>query len=341
MNGRELLEALLSGAVPSRPPVMPITMMFAADQIGSLYGEYARDFRVLVEGQIATAEKFGFDYVSAISDPAREAADFGAGIRWFPDQPPAVDEDHALLADKARLAGLHVPDPLGGGRMHDRVNAVELLKRKAGNSLLVEGWVEGPCAEAADLRGINRIMMDFFDDESFVEDLFALATENAAGFARCQIQAGADIIGIGDAAASLVGPQIYEHYVFPYERKLVDAIHACGGRVRLHICGNISAIIGKMAELTAEIIDVDSMVPMSHAREATGPEQIVLGNIDPVEILRNGTPARIRDALSECSNAAAPNYIVGAGCEIPRGTPEENVHALAEFAASCSLAPEE
>ena len=143
---------------------MPITMMFAARQIGAPYGRYAADHRVLAEGQIRTAEKFGFDHVSCVSDPAREAADCGAAVQYFDDQPPAVDEAHALLADKGVLARLEAPDPTGGGRMLDRVQAAALLHERVGREKLVEGWIEGPCAEAADLRGINRLMTDFFDD---------------------------------------------------------------------------------------------------------------------------------------------------------------------------------
>ncbi len=121
MKPKAIVETLLSHGTPPRPPVMPITMMFAADLIRRPYRDYVTDFRVLAEAQIRTAEKFGFDYVSAISDPAREAADFGADIRFFPDQPPVADECNALLADKAALTSLKLPDPLGGGRLHDRL----------------------------------------------------------------------------------------------------------------------------------------------------------------------------------------------------------------------------
>ncbi len=334
MTGKEIVSSIINGKVPPRPAVMPITMMFAADQIGRPYGEYARDHRVMVEAQIATAEKFGFDHVSVISDPAREAADFGARIHYFPDQPPAVDESEALLLDKARLAGLKLPNPVGGGRMHDRIKGIELLKGKAGESLFVEGWVEGPCAEASDLRGINNVMTDFFDDPSFIEDLFELITENAANFAQFQIEAGADIIGVGDAAASLVGPQIYEEFVFPYEKILVDRIHSMGGLVRLHICGNIGDLVENIGKLGADIVDVDSMVTMKHARDKTGKDQILLGNINPVTVLKNGTPDLIFAELEKCYGEAGPKYIVGAGCEIPRGTPAENVKVFAEFADS-------
>jgi len=75
-------------------------MMFAADQIGMPYGKYAADHRVLVEAQIRTAEKFDFDYVATLTDPAREAADCGAVVHYFDNQPPAVDETKSLLADK-------------------------------------------------------------------------------------------------------------------------------------------------------------------------------------------------------------------------------------------------
>lgn len=337
MTKKEIVSTLLNGKIPPRLPVMPITMMFAADQIGKPYGEYAVNHKVMVEAQIATAEKFGFDYVSVISDPAREAADFGAKIHYFPDQPPAVDESKAFLLDKSRLASLKLPDPLGGGRMHDRIKGLELLKRKTGNDLFIEGWVEGPCAEASDLRGINNIMTDFFDDEKFIRDLFALVVENAANFAKSQIEAGADIIGVGDAAASLVGPQIYEEFVFPYEKKLIDRIHAMGSLVRLHICGNIGDLIGDIGKLGADIVDVDSMVSMKHAREKTGEKQILLGNINPVTVLKNGNPDLIFAELKKCYDDAGSNYILGAGCEVPRGTPEENVKTFAEFAYSMKI----
>lgn len=332
MTSREIVLAMLSGGTPPRLPLMPITMMFAGDQLGRPYRDYAFDYRVMADAQLLTAERFGFDYVSGISDPGREAADFGARLCVFPDQPPAVDEGDALLADKATLARLKTPDPLGGGRMHDRVRAVARMHEKSAGQLVVEGWIEGPCAEGADMRGINTLMLDFFDDPGFVRDLFECVVQNGLGFARAQLAAGADLIGVGDAAASLVGPQIYDEFVWPYEKRLVDGIHAMGGRVRLHICGNTGDLLGNMGRLGCEMIDLDSMVPLAAARQAMGPRQVLLGNIDPVRVLRNGTPESVTAALAVCAAEAGPRYIVGAGCEVPRETPPENVRAMAEFA---------
>lgn len=336
MNSRERVLAMIEGRLVDHLPSMPITMMFAADHAGIRYQQYASDHRALVEAQIRTAEDFEFDYVSVISDPAREAADSGATIKYFSDQPPAIDEAHARLADKTSLASLAIPDPMGGERMTDRVEAVALFKQRVGNDKLIEGWIEGPCAEAADLRGINTLMTDFYDDPKFVRDLFDFVMEMELRFARAQMEAGADLIGVGDAAASLVGPAIYEEFVWPYEKKMVDGLHALGARVRLHICGNTRRILAGIGRLGCEIVDIDYMVPLAQAREQMGPGQTLLGNIDPVRALHDGTPESVTEAIAECHRQAGPRYIVGAGCEVPRDTPKDNVRALSNYAQAQS-----
>ncbi len=332
LNNRERILLHLQGLPVDRLPVMPITMMFAGDLAGVPYGQYCRDYQRLVEAQMRAAETFGFDYVSCISDPAREAADCGATLQWFDNQPPAIVEEQARLAEKTDLARLKIPDPLGGGRMTDRVNAAALFREKTAGQYLVEGWIEGPCAEAADLRGINTLMIDFYDDPAFVRDLFAFVVEMELRFAKAQVEAGADLIGMGDAAASLVGPGIYEEFVRPFEQKMVDGVHALGAKIRLHICGNTRRILKGMGSLGADIVDLDSMASLAEARAQMGPNQVLLGNLNPVADLRNGTPERIAAALAKCHAEAGSRYIVGAGCEIPRDTPAQNVHALAAYA---------
>ncbi len=331
MTGRERIRAVIEGKRADRLPFMPITMMFAADHAGVPYRRYVTDFRTLVEAQLSVAEAYDFDYVSCISDPAREVADCGGAVRFFDDQPPAIDETNSLLADKSRLARLKVPDPLGGGRMHDRVRAAELFREKAGGRM-IEGWIEGPCAMGADLRGINTLMTDFFDDPAFVRDLFAFANEMELSFARAQVRAGAELIGMGDAAASLVGPAIYEEFVWEFEKKLVDGLHAMGAPVRLHICGNTRKILKGIGRLGCDIVDLDYYSPVGEARREMGPEQVLLGNIDPVRTLKNGTPESVERAIEECHRQAGDRYIVGAGCEIPRSTPPGNVRAMLNYA---------
>jgi uroporphyrinogen-III decarboxylase len=74
------------------------------------------------------------------------------------------------------------------------------------------------------------------------------------------------------------------------------------------------------------------MVPLDEARSQMGPRQILLGNLNPVSILRDGTPEMVREAVAQCHQQAGPRYIVGAGCEVPRDTPKENLRALCQYA---------
>ena len=128
--------------------------------------------------------------------------------------------------------------------MSDRLEAIRHFRRQAGGRVPIMGWVEGALAEAADLRGVGTLLTDLYDRPEWVHDLLELCTEVAIAFARAQIAAGADIIGLGDAIASQVSPKVYRQFALPYEQRIFAAVHdASGGRVlaRLHICGNTRA----------------------------------------------------------------------------------------------------
>ena len=87
-----------------------------------------------------------------------------------------------------------------------------------------------------------------------------------------------------------------------------------------------------MGQLGADIIDLDYPASLAVARQAMGPQQILLGNIDPVRTLRDGTPESVYTAIAACHQQASSHYIVGAGCEIPRDTSPDNVLAMARYA---------
>jgi uroporphyrinogen-III decarboxylase len=201
MNSLERIFATLGGQPVDHLAFLPITMQFAGDLIGAKYRDYVTDYRVLVEAQLRLAEEFEADLVSVISDPGRESADCGAAVIMPEDSPPSVDAMNALLAEKADLLKLNPPKPEDGPRMTDRIAAVEAFHAQVGGEKFIEGWVEGPCALGADLRGLHNLMMDFYEDPGFIHDLFAQCVEIALSFARAQKAAGANWMGVGDAAA--------------------------------------------------------------------------------------------------------------------------------------------
>ena len=337
MTGRERIRALFEGKPVDHIPNVPISMMAASDAVGRRYLDYIRDYRVHSEGQLRFAEKYGIDHLSVISCPTVEAESLGAKIIYYDDQPPAVDETRALLAEKSTLVKLKVPDPSAAPRMVKILETARRLKEKSAGEKMVEGWIEGPIAEAADIRGINSLMMDLIDDPGFVRDIFEFLYEVEMAFAREQVKAGAEIIGVGDAAASLIGPGLYRDIVWDYEKRYIDTLHEMGVYVRLHICGNITPLLPMVSGLNADLVDLDSMVSVPEARKHLGDGQVISGNIDPVRVLRDLRPHEVFNALETCWNEAGRiSYMAAAGCEVPRDTPPENMMQFRAFAESRS-----
>jgi MtaA/CmuA family methyltransferase len=181
---------------------------------------------------------------------------------------------------------------------------------------------------------MNAFMLDLMDDPGFVADLLDFATELALDFARAQIRAGADVIGMGDAAASLCGPRFYEELVLPREQRIIQAVHDGGALARLHICGDTNAILAPMGTTGADIIDLDHMVRLDAARRELGEAPVIAGNFDPVGVLLQGSPEQVEAACRRCHEAFGPRFIVNAGCEVPPDTPLANVEAMFEYGRS-------
>ena len=326
MTGLERYVAVLRGQPADVLPRVPILMRFAAEYAGARYDAFCTDHRVKSEANLRCAEAFGVDVVSVMSDPLTEAADRGAEVTFHADATPECPRPP--LERCRDLDNLADPDPRTAPRMSNTIRTVQAYRKRAAGQRCILGWVEGPLAEAADLRGAQQIMMDLYDDPAWVEQLMDRCVALAIDFAQAQVEAGADTIGIGDALASQISRDLYERYVLPREHQLMTAIRAMGAVTRMHICGDITHLLPAMAQLPVDVLDVDSMVDLSYAR-ATMPAQVALGcNVDPVAVVMRGTPGSIRQAIEALYRTVGNPLLVNAGCEIPPGTPHENLRAL-------------
>jgi uroporphyrinogen-III decarboxylase len=105
-----------------------------------------------------------------------------------------------------------------------------------------------------------------------------------------------------------------------------------GALVRLHICGNISGSLEDVGLLGADIVDLDYPVAVDTARAAVGPEQVLLGNLDPVREVLDAAPEEVVRDVARCHRQAGHRYIVGAGCEVPVTTPHACLAAMTGYA---------
>ena len=306
-------------------PRIPILMHRAADYSNLSYDEFARDYQALAEANFKLVEDFDIDTLDVMSDPWRETTAFGGQIEYLPSAVPKCTKHP--LADSKDLNNLESPSVETSERIVNALKTIDLYRQKSFKQKSITGWVEGPAAEAATLRGVSNFLVDLIDDESYVCQLMDVCTEFAVDFAKAQISAGCDTIGIGDAIASQVSDDIYSKLIWSREKKLVDAIHHAGGFARLHICGNTNHLLKFIKDLNIDILDCDWMVDITDARCIMDRTALV-ANLNPVEDVLRSSPNEIREKLMRIYKQVGNPLFAGAGCEIPVGTATENLQAL-------------
>ena len=330
MTSLERLNKRLAGKPVDKIPNMNIFMSIIAREAGVSYSEYVQDFRKLAEGNLIASEKYGLDSVSVISDPMREASAFGSSV-VFPENGVPYAEVPLLSGDSSdvKLSLLKRFDPLESKRTLDRVRGCELLRQKTGKDFPLIGWIEGGLAEAADLRGVNDLMVDLADEAEYLDELFEIIFEQQKRFAKAQIDAGADFIGIGNAVASLVGPALYQQYGLNRDKAIIAYIHELGARVKLHICGNISGILELLTQAGMDILDIDWMVDFGcAARLFRGTTTAVSGNFNPAGAILRGTVKETEQDVRRCLEQGNETTLIAAGCEIPAAAPDDNLFAM-------------
>jgi len=318
---------------PDRVPVSPLIMTFAARLAQVNYTDYCRHGEILAQAQVQCMRHFGYDSVNVTSDSVREPTTLGAEAVWPDNEVPSLGSD-PFIKGPDDLHRLRLPDPLGPNLMHEQVKALQLMQQELGPDQVVYGWVESPFQEAAILRNLNHFMVDLYDRPQFVHELMRFATDMELAFGLAQIEAGARFIGMGDSVASLVSPKLYRIFNLPYVSELVAGLQKAGARVKYHACGKAGALLSAYGEVGADILNLDSLVDLSEAKQLLGSRVCLKGNLDPVGILLNGTPDEVTETSRRCIDEGGANggFILSPGCEVPRDTPFANLEALVSAA---------
>ncbi|MHB1002074.1 MAG: uroporphyrinogen decarboxylase family protein [Armatimonadota bacterium] len=320
------MSALIGNNI-DRVPVFPLLMFLSAKHAGITYREFATNGNAMADAQLLMSERFAIDAITACSDAFRISADLQGEVVYPEEATPYLAKP--LITNDADFRRLSKPD-VTTGRLGDRVDAVRTMSRSSGDRCAVLGWVEMPYAEVSDLVGVADFMMLAMEDPSLAHEILSWVTDIEIEFALAQIEAGADMIGAGDAAASLISPAMYREFALPYEQRIVDAVHNAGSYVKLHICGNTQNHLPYMAQCGADLYNVDHMVSFTDARDAyTAAGKCFKGNIDPVAGFLESTPEQCEHHAHDMIRLAkGTRYMLSAGCEIPKDTPDEVFEAF-------------
>ena len=107
--------------------------------------------------------------------------------------------------------------------------------------------------------------------------------EVLAGFARQQVEAGADVIQVFDSWAGALSVEDYREYCLGPTTELVGRMRAMGVPV-IYFGVDTASLLPAMRETGADVMGLDWRTPLAEGWKAVGSGCAVQGNLDPIAL---------------------------------------------------------
>jgi len=326
---------VISGGIPDRVPTDLHNFLPAAKAAGMKLSECLRSGELMAESQILAWRRFGHDMLLVENGTAALAEAMGCGVVYPDDTAPlAVAPALARLEDVDRL---RPPDPGRDFPLTEVLKAVTILRREFGDRVFVMGRADqGPMSLAAMLRGHSRFFLDIGDEANapLIGRLMDVCAEAGLRYAKALQAAGAHGTSLGELGSDTISPAMYRRFTVPRLKMFYGAMKEARFPASLHQCGNTASVLDDMAASGAAILELDPSTSLRAAKETARGRAAVLGMVDPANVLERGTTEMVAAKAREAIVILAPGggFILGPGCALTPGTPEENVMALLEAA---------
>ena len=257
-----------------------------------------------------------------------EAEAFGSPVHFAEDEVPTINE--AIVRDEEEAEALKVPS-VGDARTGECVKGICEVCERITDRPVFAGII-GPYSLAGRLLDMTEIMILCYEEPEMVETVLEKVTEFLIEYAKAFKEAGANGVVMAEPAAGLLSPALMEEFSNPYVKKIREAVEDDSFVVMYHNCGNIEPLLEQIKEVDAKAYSFGNAIDIEKALEVIPQDRLVIGNIDPVGVLRNGTPELVREEtrklLERCSKY--PNFVIASGCDIPPMTPFENMDVFFE-----------
>ncbi|MDP3181038.1 MAG: uroporphyrinogen decarboxylase family protein [Bacteroidota bacterium] len=194
----------------------------------------------------------------------------------------------------------------------------------------------GVLENVIDLVGFERLCFMIYEDEALVGKIFdAVGTRLLHFYEICGVlkPVGALIVNDdwGFKTQTMFSPEMLRQFVFPWHKKMVEAIHQNGKYAILHSCGNLSDVIGDIVEemkYDAKHSFEDNIFPVEKAWQLWHDRIAILGGIDMDFLVRSVPEAITERCRKMLTLTGSKAYALGSGNSIPTFVPIENYLAM-------------
>lgn len=276
----------------------------------------------------ALNEKFPAAAVTAIMDLTVEAEAFGAQVLFTENDIPNITE--RLVSDLESVQALEVPG-LDAGRVQEYLKANRITAGRITDKPVYGGCI-GPFSLAGRLFDMTELMMAIYLEPDTVTLLLEKCTEFILKYVRAMKETGISGVIMAEPAAGLISNDDCNAYSTAYVKQIVDAVQDDSFMVILHNCGNTGHCTDAMVRSGAKGLHFGNRADMVEALRECPAGLMVMGNIDPVGVMQQASPEKVKAetlALLEAT-ASWDNFVLSTGCDVPPHTPFENIAAFYE-----------
>lgn len=253
------------------------------------------------------------------------------GVEW--DR--SVDKDIGNVTNQVlpapTLAGYEFPDPLDArfyadipdklARRGDRYRVFQI-----GFSLYERAWT---------MRGMTSLMMDFYDNPSFVHELLtAIADYNITQVKRA-LTYDVDAVYFGDdwgqQRGLQMGPKLWHRFIYPQLERMYGAVKDGDKAVFIHSCGDVDELFDDLVAIgldcfnpfQPEVMDVFELMAQYRGRLSfhggmSTQKTLPYGSVDDV----------VEETRRLLSAGAGGNYIFAPAHAVEGDVPVENMVAM-------------
>jgi len=270
MTKRDVIRTVLDG---QRPPYVPWSCSFTLDARQKLENHFGpgRLDDALQNHLLGLGSDIGF-FQNIGDDRVRDAF----GVVW--DR--SVDKDIGIVKGcvlpDPTLSDYHFPAPVDPRFFAGIPQAIaqhgdRFRVFRIGFSLYERAWT---------LRGMESLMMDFYDNPAFVHELLNATADYNLAQAREALKYDIDAVYFGDDWGQQHGlqmsPAIWRHFILPVLKRMYGFVRNAGRYVFIHSCGDvdelfpdlIAAGVNCFNPFQPEVMDVFTLLPQYRGRLA-------------------------------------------------------------------------
>ena len=274
----------------------------------------------------ALAEKYPTAASTMIMDLSIEAEAFGAQIRFDEHEVPSVAA--RMVTNRDEIDRLEVPS-ISHGRLRQRIAATEQAAQYITDRPVFAVCI-GPFSLAARLFDVSETMMATLLEPESIMRLTGTCTQFLITYCQHLKSAGANAVIIAEPVAGMVSRDLCTQFSSSFIAEIVCAVQDSHFKVILHNCGETDTLLLSMQGTGAAALHFGAKCNLPQALAQLPEDLLIMGNLDPVGVLRMGQPDYVRNEtrwlLEE--TAAHKNFILSSGCDVPPSTPPENIDAF-------------